>query len=203
MEYAHLGRTGLRVSRLWLGTLEVLRIQGKIIYVDASNFAGWHLAQAREAARARRFLGLVSEQSIDNLVTRDIEREVLPAAQAYGIGMIAWSPLQRGMLGGILAAEREGGLPGNRVPAESLREHRPRLERYESLCADLGVPPAHVALAWLLARPGVTGAVVGPVTVAQLDDVVRCLDVRLDDTTLTQLDEIFPGHRTAPEDYAW
>jgi NDP-hexose C3-ketoreductase / dTDP-4-oxo-2-deoxy-alpha-D-pentos-2-ene 2,3-reductase len=183
--------------------MEVLRAQGKILYVGSSNFAGWHIAQAQEAARARHFLGLVSEQSKYNLVTRDIEREVLPAARQYGVGVMIWSPLQRGLLGGILAVEKQGGLQGNRVAPESLEKYRPQLRRYESLCAELGAPPAHVALAWLLSRPGITCPIVGPVSVDQLDDIARCLDVHLDEKSLAQLDEIFPGYKTAPEDYAW
>src|SRR5579862_809895 len=88
--------------------MEVLVAQGKIVYVGSSNFAGWHLAQATDAAAARGVLGLVSEQSIYNLMTREIELEVLPAARAYGVGVIPWSPLEGGLLGGVLAAEREG-----------------------------------------------------------------------------------------------
>jgi NDP-hexose 2,3-enoyl reductase len=183
--------------------MEVLRAQGKILYVGSSNFAGWHIAQAQEAARARHFLGLVSEQSKYNLVTRDIERELLPAAQQYGVGVMPWSPLQRGLLGGILAAEKQGRLQGNRVAPESLERYRPQLERYEGLCAELGTPPAHVALAWVLSRPGVTSPIIGPVSVQQLDDIAGTLSVRLDEKTLAQLDHIFPGYKTAPEDYAW
>ena len=73
--------------------MEVLRAQGKILYVGSSNFAGWHIARAQEAAARRNFMGLVSEQSIYNLIVRDVEREVLPAAEAYGLGVIPWSPL--------------------------------------------------------------------------------------------------------------
>src|SRR5487761_2685853 len=88
--------------------IEVAVTQGKILYAGSSNFAGWHLAQAQAAASARHFTGLVSEQSIYNLVRRDIELEVLPAARHYGIGIIPWSPLQGGLLGGVLKKEREG-----------------------------------------------------------------------------------------------
>jgi NDP-hexose C3-ketoreductase / dTDP-4-oxo-2-deoxy-alpha-D-pentos-2-ene 2,3-reductase len=189
-------------AEIW-AAMEVLRAQGKILYVGSSNFAGWHIAQAQEAAQARHFLGLVSEQSKYNLVTRDVEREVLPAAMDYGLGVVVWSPLQRGLLGGILARENEGGLRGHRVDADALAKYRPQLIRYEALCAELGERPAHVALAWLLSRPGVTSPIVGPVTADQLDDVVRCLAVRLDDAVLARLDDIFPGCRPAPEDYAW
>jgi aryl-alcohol dehydrogenase-like predicted oxidoreductase len=181
----------------------VLRAQGKILYVGSSNFAGWHIAQAQETATARHFLGLVSEQSLYNLVTRDIEREVIPAAQAYGVAVLPWSPLGRGMLAGILAKESQGGLHGNRVKADALEQYRPQLERYEALCRKLAVPPEQVALAWLLSRPGITSPIVGPVTPDQLDGAVQALDLGLEDAVRAELDDIFPGFRTAPEDYAW
>src|SRR5438105_2691978 len=81
--------------------MEVLVAQGKILYVGSSNFAGWHIAQANDTAAARGFFGLVSEQSIYNLLTREVELEVLPAAIEYGVGVIPWSPLQGGLLGGV------------------------------------------------------------------------------------------------------
>jgi NDP-hexose C3-ketoreductase / dTDP-4-oxo-2-deoxy-alpha-D-pentos-2-ene 2,3-reductase len=183
--------------------MEVLRAQGKIIYVGSSNFAGWHIARAQEKADARHFLGLVNEQSIYNLAVRDIEREVIPAIQAYGLGLSVWSPLYRGILGGILAEEKAGGPRNSRVSAGQLDRLRPQLTEYEKLCGELGYPPARVALAWLLQRPGVTSAIVGPNTIEQLDGTVAALDLHLDDQARTRLDEIFPGYRTAPEDYAW
>jgi NDP-hexose 2,3-enoyl reductase len=178
--------------------MEVLRYQGKILYVGSSNFAGWHIAQAQDAAKARHFLGLVSEQSIYNLLTRDVELEALPAAQAYGVGFLAWSPLLRGLLAGALTGE----VAGTRYPPEQLEQHRPALEKYEGLCAEIGEHPATVALAWLLSRPGVTGPVIGPREAAHLDEAIRALDVSLEQAVLTRLDEIFPGRRTAPEHYA-
>ena len=87
--------------------MEVLRHQGKILYAGSSNFAGWHIAKAQEAAARRPFMGLVCEQSLYNLFVRDIELEVLPAAADYGLGVIAWSPLQGGLLGGILGRTAE------------------------------------------------------------------------------------------------
>jgi aryl-alcohol dehydrogenase-like predicted oxidoreductase len=189
-------------DEIW-AAMEVLRTQGKILYVGSSNFAGWHIAQAQESARARHFLGLVSEQSIYNLVTRAVELEVLPAAQAYGLGVIPWSPLHGGLLGGVLRKEREGSRRTQGRAKDSIETFRPQLEQYEDLCAELGEEPAHVGLAWLLSRPAVTAPIVGPRTVEQLDGALRALEIELDDKTLTRLDEIFPGHRTAPEDYAW
>ena len=90
--------------------MDVLRTQGKIIYVGSSNFAGWHIAQAQEAAARRPAFGLVSEQSLYNLAARTVELEVLPACQGYGIGVIPWSPLHGGLLSGVL--RRADGLGG-------------------------------------------------------------------------------------------
>jgi aryl-alcohol dehydrogenase-like predicted oxidoreductase len=183
--------------------MTVLRDQGKILYVGSSNFAGWHIAKAQEAAKARGFLGLVSEQSIYNLLTRDVELEVLPAAQDYGLGVIPWSPLHGGLLGGLVRKEREGHRRLEGRAKDALEEHRSQLEAYEDLCAELGAEPAHVGLAWLLSRPAVTAPIVGPRTLEQLDGALIALEVDLDDKSLARLDEIFPGHKTAPEDYAW
>jgi aryl-alcohol dehydrogenase-like predicted oxidoreductase len=183
--------------------MEVLVTSGKVLYVGSSNFAGWHIAQASETARARGFLGLVSEQSYYNLMVREVELEVLPAAQAYGLGVIPWSPLNGGLLGGVVRGEREGRRRAHGRAAETLQRHREQLERYESLCADLGEEPSNVALAWLLSRPAVTAPIIGPRTQTQLDDAQRAVTLPLEGDTLKRLDDIFPGYRTAPEHYAW
>jgi aryl-alcohol dehydrogenase-like predicted oxidoreductase len=183
--------------------MEVLRAQGKILYVGSSNFAGWHIAKAQAAAARRNFLGLVSEQSHYNLLTRQIELEVLPAAQDYGLGVIPWSPLAGGLLGGVVRKERDGSRRYGDNVKRTLEAKRPQLEAYEDLCAELGEEPGAVGLAWVLTRPGVTGPIVGPRTTEQLESALHAVDVTLDDKVLARLDEIFPGHRTAPEDYAW
>jgi len=190
--------------------MEVLRQQGKILYVGSSNFAGWNLAQAQEAAKARHFLGLVSEQSIYNLLTRWVELEVLPAAIAYGIGVIPWSPLHGGLLSGAIRKEREnvGVRTTKGRSGEGLEAHRPALEAYEALCAEIGEDPAGVGLAWLLSREGVTAPIVGPRTQAQLDGALHAVEITLTQETLDTLDEIFPapgpnGSKPAPEAYAW
>src|SRR4051812_9994730 len=115
--------------------METLVAQGKVHYVGSSNFAGWHLAQAQAAAQTRHFLGLVSEQCIFNLLTRHVELEVIPAAQAHGIGIIPWSPLHGGLLSGALRKQADGSgarsLQGR--SAESLEENRAAIEGYEKL----------------------------------------------------------------------
>jgi NDP-hexose C3-ketoreductase / dTDP-4-oxo-2-deoxy-alpha-D-pentos-2-ene 2,3-reductase len=189
-------------DEIW-DAMDVLRTQGKIIYTGSSNFAGWHIAQAQEAARRRPSLGLVSEQSLYNLAARTVELEVLPACQGYGLGVIPWSPLHGGLLGGILRKGAGGRSSGGRA-AEALAGMRPQLEAYDEFCAGLGEDPALVALAWLLHQPAVTAPIVGPRTVAQLVSALRALEVELDGKALARLDEIFPGPGgAAPEAYAW
>ena len=183
--------------------METLRAQGKILYVGSSNFAGWHIAAAQEAARRRQFSGLVSEQSFYNLARREIELEVLPAAEHYGLGVIPWSPLYGGLLGGVLRKEAEGKRRTQGRAKDYLDEHREQVQAYEDLCTEIGHEPAAVGLAWLLSRPGVTGPIIGPRTVEQLDEAVAALEVTLDDKTLARLDEIWPPYKTAPEHYAW
>jgi aryl-alcohol dehydrogenase-like predicted oxidoreductase len=183
--------------------IDVAIAQGKILYAGSSNFAGWHIATAQEAARKRNSVGLVSEQSLYNLATRNLELEVIPAAQANGLGIIPWSPLQGGLLGGVLKKQNEGKRRLEARSAETLEARRPQIEKYEAFVDELGEQPGDVALAWLLHQPAVTAPIVGPRTQEQLDSAVRALDVKLDAAALAKLDEIFPGHKTAPEDYAW
>jgi len=183
--------------------MEVLVAQGKILYVGSSNFAGWHIAQANDTAAARGFFGLVSEQSIYNLLTREIELEVLPAAIEYGVGVIPWSPLEGGLLGGVLKNEREGRRRLAGRAKETLDRHREQIEAFEALCDELGEEPANVALAWLLHQDGVTGPIIGPRTLGQLDDAQYAVTLPLDDDVLKRLDDLFPGYQPAPEHYAW
>jgi aryl-alcohol dehydrogenase-like predicted oxidoreductase len=183
--------------------MEVLRYQGKILYVGSSNFAGWHIAKAQSAASQRNFMGLVSEQSIYNLITRTVELEVLPAAENFGLGIIPWSPLQGGLLGGVVRKEREGSRRNQGRAAQTIELRRGQLEQYEDLCAEIGEEPATVGLAWLLTRPAVTAPIVGPRTLEHLEGALLALEASLDDDVLARLDAIFPGHKPSPEEYAW
>jgi len=189
-------------EEIWQAMEQLCR-EGKVLYLGSSNFAGWHLAQAQEMAKHRQFLGLVSEQSLYNLNDRMIELEVIPACEAYGIGLIPWSPVGRGLLAGALKPVKSG-----RRADEDLRKNvekfRPRLEAYETLCGKLGEEPAHVALAWVLHQQAVTAPIIGPRTLDQLTGTLRALELTLSKETLKQLDEIFPGPGgPAPEAYAW
>ena len=189
-------------DEVWQAMEQLVR-EGKILYVGSSNFAAWNMAQANEMAKHRHFLGLVSEQSVYSLRNRHIELEVIPAAKAYGMAMIPWSPLGGGLLAGIFskADTLRRKRPQLLASAEKLR---PQIERYEALCASLGLECADVALAWILQRDGVTSPIIGPRTVEQLDANVASLSITLDAGTLAELDAIWPGPGgQAPEAYAW
>ena len=183
--------------------MEQLVGEGKVIYTGSSNFAGWHIARAQEAANRRHYLGLVSEQSLYNLKDRMIELEVIPACQTYGLGLIPWSPLAGGILGGALQKVTEGRR-ASEERQKDIEKYHSQLERYEKLCAELGEQPAQVGLTWLLNNPAVTAPIIGPRTLAQLDESLRALEIKLSEDTLKQLDEIWPGPGgAAPEAYAW
>jgi aryl-alcohol dehydrogenase-like predicted oxidoreductase len=181
---------------------ETLVAQGKVLYVGSSNHAAWQIAAANEAARRRNFQGLISEQSHYNLLTRQVELEVLPAATHYGVGIIPWSPLAGGLLAGVLE-KTEGGRRNEERNQKRIEQHRPALEQYEAFCREIGHAPADVGLAWLLHQPAVTAPIVGPRTMAQFEGSLSALDVQLDDAQLDRLDEIFPGYKPAPMEYAW
>jgi len=177
--------------------------QGKVVYVGSSNFAGWDIATACQEASKRGMTGLVSEQSIYHLNNRMIELEVIPACENYGLGVIPWSPLGGGLLGGALEKYNTGRRSSENFQRE-VEKNKDKLERYEALCRELGEPPAAVALAWLLTNPVVTAPIIGPRTLDQLESAVRATEIKLDAEVLAKLDEIFPGPgEPAPKAYAW
>ncbi len=184
--------------------MEGLVQQGKIIYNGSSNFAGWHIAQAMEAARKRNYLGLVSEQSLYNLKDRTVELEVIPACQEYGMGLLPWSPLKAGFLGGILKKPVTSRRKVDPWLGDLITRDQAALEAYDQFCEDLGEQPADVALAWLLHNPVVTAPIIGPRSLDQLNGSLRALEIKLDAALLKRLDEIWPGPGgPAPEAYAW
>jgi aryl-alcohol dehydrogenase-like predicted oxidoreductase len=182
--------------------METLVQQGKVLYVGSSNFGGWHIAKAQEAAKARHFLGLVSEQSLYNLKDRMVELEVLPACKDYGLGVLPWSPLAGGLLGGALQKVNAGRRADEHTQNE-IKKYSAQLEAWEKLCQEMGEKPADVALAWLLANPVVTAPIIGPRTMEQLMGSLRALDIHLGQDVMTGLEAIWPGVGAAPEAYAW
>ena len=177
--------------------------QGKVVYVGSSNFAGWDIATACQEASKRGLMGLVSEQSIYNLTNRTVELEVIPACRHYGLGLIPWSPLGRGLLGGVLGKQSSGRRSGEEFE-KKVKQLHDQLEQYEAFCKELGHPPAEVAIAWLLHNPVVSAPIIGPRTMDQLESAVRATEIELEEAALNRLDEIFPGPGgEAPRAYAW
>jgi len=197
--------------------METLVQQGKILYVGSSNFAGWHIADAMHQAKQRHFLGLVCEQSQYSLLCRAPELEVLPAAKHFGLGVIPWSPLAGGVLGGILQKEKsQMARRGGEGAQKRIEKIRPQIQAWEDFCKQMGEDPANVALAWTLHNPAVTAPIIGPRTMDQLTGSLRALEIKLDDAALKALDKIFPGpkgptdegvsdwtRQAAPEAYSW
>ena len=183
--------------------MELLVQQGKVLYVGSSNFAAWNIVQANEAARARHFMGLVCEQSLYNLKDRMIELEVVPACREYGLGLIPWSPLAGGILGGSVSGAKTGRR-ADKDKQEVARKHAKQLTSYERFCKALGEKPVDVALGWLLSNPMVTAPIIGPRTMEQLTGSLRALKIRLGKAEMKKLDEIWPGPGgEAPGSYAW
>ena len=189
-------------EEVW-GAMEQLVAQGKVLYIGSSNFGGLHISQAQCSAKERNFLGLVSEQSLYNLIDRMIELEVIPTCREYELGLIPYSPLSGGLLGGVLENESQGRRSSDSVK-KGIEEYSDELRTYEAMCQELGEEPANVALAWLLNNPAVTAPIIGPRTLEQLETSIKSLEINLSDEQLVKLNNIWPGPGgEAPEAYAW
>lgn len=189
-------------EEIWQGMEQLIR-EGKITYVGSSNFAGWDIATAQQIANHRQTLGLASEQSLYNLTNRAIEAELIPALRYYQIGLLVWSPIGMGVLGGTFDRSTSGRRSMDFIQ-ERIQVHEKQLEAFYQLSDELGEEPAVIALAWLLHQPIVTAPVIGPRTVEQLEMSLKALEVKLSEATLKRLDEIFPGPGAeAPVNYAW
>ena len=201
LQMHHIDRT-CPVDEVW-DAMQTLVRQGKVIYVGSSNFAGWDIATYNQVAQQRGHIGLTSEQSIYNLSNRMVELEVVPACRHYGVGIIPWSPLAGGMLGGITHGASEGRRAGDAVK-NWLNDKGDQIRAWEALCDDLGESPADVALAWLLHNDVVTAPIIGPRTIEQLETSLRAAEIKLTDETLKKIDQIWPGPGgEAPNAYAW
>lgn len=181
---------------------ENVMAQGKVYYAGSSNFGARHLAFAAAAAEKRHFLGLVSEQHLYNLTQRLPELELLPTARDLGMGVVVWSPLASGLLADNALTVKTGRRAAK--AAKLSPAQRQQFEAYEALCHSIGESASNVALAWLLHNPAITAPIIGPSSVAQLEDTVHAVEIDLSPDTLKKLDEIFPGPGgSAPEAYAW
>jgi len=189
-------------EEMWEG-MDILQQQGKIVYTGSCNYAAWDIADCCWTAKTMHKQGLVSEQSLYNISNRMLELEVIPACKRFGMGLIIYSPLGGGLLGGALEKQNEGRRASEGLQA-ALAKHRPQIEAFETFCAELGHSPANVALAWLLHNPVVTAPIIGPRTLEQLQEALAVPEMVLSEEALKKLDEIFPGPGgEAPQAYAW
>ena len=185
-----------------LQAMDQLINEGKIIYVGSSNFAGWDIATACQESYKKDLFGLVSEQSKYNLFNRKIEREVIPACEYYGVGIIPWSPLEGGLLGGVVKKANEGRRGTDEV-MNKYEKHKEQIGKWEKFCVEIGEDHADTALAWLIHQPAVTAPIIGPRTLQQLETSMRAIDIKFEKNQLDKLDEIFPPGGQAPQYYAW
>jgi len=176
---------------------------GKIIYNGSSNFAAWNIIEAQFTARQKQYTGIISEQSLYNLTNRMIELEVIPACRKYGIGIIPWSPLAEGLLGGILK-DFVGVRKKTEIVQSKLVKHQKQVEDYEKFCFSIDKKPEAVAIAWLLKNPVISSVIIGPRTVEQVHGMVTGLQTKLNDEEIKYIENIWPGPGgEAPEAYAW
>jgi len=164
--------------------------QGKVDYIGASNHDAWELVRAQETAKRRNFMGLVSEQHFYTPLNRFAELEMLPMAQAYGIGITVYSPLCRGLLGIDM---NHPNRHHRNAEADFHFEHiQDQLWAFTRLCNEIGHSPANVTLAWELAHPAVNSIIIAPNTIADLEEMLESLDIILTPDIMARMDEIFP-----------
>ncbi len=190
-------------EELW-EAMEQLVKDGKVLYVGSSNFAGWDLAKAQSVASKRNFMGIVSEQHKYSLSCRLPELEVLPSAEDHGIGIIPWSPLDGGLLGGHAFDADKKSRTAEDMSVSKIKLLKKNIEDYYAFCKELGESPADVAIAWLLHNDAVTAPIIGPRNMEQLTGITKSIEIKLSDESLNKLDEIWPGPGgSAPSAYAW
>lgn len=184
--------------------MEQLVKDGKVLYVGSSNFAGWDLAKAQSVASKRNFMGIISEQHKYSLSCRLPELEVLPSAEDHGIGIIPWSPLDGGLLGGHAFDANKKSRTADDFSVSKIKLLKKNIEDYYAFCKELGESPADVAIAWLLHNDAVTSPIIGPRNMEQLTGIIKSIEIKLTEESLNKLDEIWPGPGgSAPAAYSW
>jgi aryl-alcohol dehydrogenase-like predicted oxidoreductase len=182
-----------------LAALDDVVRAGKALYIGASSMYAWQFAKMLCAAERLGLARFVSMQNHYNLIYREEEREMLPLCREEGIGVIPWSPLARG----FLAGNRRPGDYGETIRAKT-DEYAQKMyyqpsdfavvERVTAIARQRGVSNAQVALAWLLAKPGVTAPIIGASKMQHLDDALAALELKLDEAELRALEEPYLPH---------
>lgn len=191
-----------------LGALTDLQRQGKVRYIGSSTFPGWQVVEARWVAERRGLSRFRTEQPPYSIFVRHIEHDVLPVAQRYDMGVLVWSPLNRGWLSGRYRRDHLDRSEDSRATRGAARadwlavlwdESRPEVQRKLDIVEELvrladeaGTTLPRLSIAFVLAHPAVTSAIVGPRTMGQLEDMLAAADLRLDDATLDAIDGLVP-----------
>ena len=176
-----------------LSALSDLIRDGKVRAIGSSTMPASDIVEAQWVAERRGLARFRTEQPPYSILNRGIEAEVLPVVQRYGMGALVWSPLAKGMLTGRIRRDQETDL--RRAARFTNFRDEARIDTVEKLiplAAEAGLPLTHLAIAFAIAHPGVTSAIIGPRTMEQLDDLLAGVDVRLTDEILDQIDEIVP-----------
>ncbi len=189
-----------------LSALSDLIHSGKVRAIGTSTFPASEIVEAQWVAERRGLERFRTEQPPYSIINRSIEREVLPTCQRYGMGTLVWSPLGQGLLTGRhrkgqqIDTHRSGFRPQHFGDDRKLDV----VEQLIPLAEKAGLPMTHLAMAFAIAHPGVTSAILGPRTMEQLDDLLAGADVILDDEVLDRIDEIAPpGTDAGPNDVAY
>ncbi|MEV1198431.1 aldo/keto reductase [Microbispora rosea] len=176
-----------------LSALSDLIHSGKVRAIGTSAMPVSDIVEAQWVAERRGLERFRTEQPPYSLLNRGIEREVLPAAQRYGMGTLVWGPLGQGLLTGQVRKGRQNELRRAGFLKHVNDEHRIEVvERFISLAQEAGLPLTHLAMAFAIAHPGVTSAIIGPRTMSHLDDLLAGVDVALTDDILDRIDAIVP-----------
>lgn len=181
-------------AEIW-DTFETERNAGKFIYAGASNFKARQLCYAQAEAEKRNIQGLACTQFNYNLVNRMPEEEVIPAAYELGLGAVIWSPLGGGYLTGSPLRNTGSGQRSHKYAGKLSDAARMQLENYKKLCDDFGESEANVALAWILHDPRITGPIIGPRTYEQFMDLLKCMEIKLPEDMVQQINTLFPNPR--------
>jgi aryl-alcohol dehydrogenase-like predicted oxidoreductase len=200
--YIHRPSTTVPVDET-LRALDDLVRAGTVRYIGTSSFAAWQLVEALWAAKEHHLNRPVVEQSPYSLLDRRVERELLPMARSYGLGVTVWSPLAGGLLTGKYRGEswpadgRLSSAASNRwVDNHFTPQAKQAVDAIGALADDIGRTPIELALGWLLAQPGVSSALVGARSVGQLEGQFAAVEVELPASALSRLDEISPPGRS-------
>jgi aryl-alcohol dehydrogenase-like predicted oxidoreductase len=182
-----------------MGALHDVVRAGKARYIGASSMFAWQLAKAQHVAAAAGWTSFVSMQNHYNLIYREEEREMIPLCRDQGIGVIPWSPLARGVLAGNRT--REGARLTSRAGGDPFTDYlyaQPTdfdvVERVAEVAAERGVPPAQIALAWLLHKPGVSAPIVGATKPGHLADALAAEQLELSEAEIARLEEPYAPH---------